>query len=243
MRCPGALLLLVLLALCGCGSRENAKAARQADQAVAGVATIASAEDLRRALEQLSPEARAVVDAALHAIVQLAGSARTSLAPVIARLEDGTPAAVTTTPPATPAEVPAFVQEAAKQAGRAEAETARALAWHQLLGIVWQSLPVAGKTGLQALLAALGVGGTGGVIFAITRIAAVVRQARQDAQQREIEAQRWRAATAVTAAYGDAMEQAETSADVARVKAVHRGVQDAAGLHPLIQAARGKGGA
>lgn len=208
------LLLVVLFFLAAGCTRETARAAIQADQAIdAGSALVvqaASAEDeeARRKLSQ--------------AAIDLFAQARRSLAPAIAMLSAGEQVQVKTLPPASPEEVPAFVAAAQEQTGRAwvevdEADTARRVV--QYLGMI-------GSDWLSSLL--LGGGGVAGIAAAAL---ATWRRLNQ-----------WKTAATLIYRAGDRLALADPAkpeqADA--IKKEEAQVQAAAGVLSLVEKSKPK---
>jgi hypothetical protein len=213
--------LAVLLSLVGGCTRETAKAAKQADQAVAAIAI--KADTARAEIAKPEPD-RTVIAAALDDVAVLSGAARTSLAPTV-RLLEAESWTGSTTPDTTPADAfqhpPAFAQRAAIQAGRAGLEADRAEAIHATVTAI---APVAGGLGSQVLAALGGASGAGAIALWIGRTLVG----------------RYRSALKTTAQLADDLESAETEDQVDAAKTKALAAQLAAGNRPLVQAVRGK---
>lgn len=150
-------ILLGATLLAGCSQRENAKSAIIADQAAVAIVKI---------LE--SRAATAALDTELDKCLSLAYTAHMNIAPVIKELSGQERLEVPTTVELAVTNTPTFQQEAAKQAGRAEGETASNAQMRQL--------GAAGVGGLGGLLN-LVAGGTavGGLLLALLKSRALTK--------------------------------------------------------------------
>lgn len=213
--------LAVLLSIVGGCTRETAKAAKQADQAVAAIAV--KTDTARAEIAKPEPD-RAVIAAALDDVAVLTGAARTSLEPTV-RLLEAESWTGSTTPDTTPADAlqhpQAFAQRSAIQAGRAGLEADRAEAIRTTVTAI---APVAGGLATKLLSALGGASGAGAIALWMGRT--IVGRYRQ--------------ALRTTAQLADDLETAETDDQVDAAKDKARAAQLAAGTRPLVQAVRGK---
>ena len=137
------IILAGALLLPGCGTLENARAAKQADQAVEAIAKTVQAPTFKEDLDNQIP-----------IILTLADSARTSLEPVIKELSNNEVVEVPTCVEDALANAHVFAIKAAMQAGRAQAEADR----NNRL----RSMAAASGSGLAGILALLAGSGTAG---------------------------------------------------------------------------------
>lgn len=211
---------MALLLCAGCGMRENAKAAKQTDQAVAGAATLVSA-----AASAETDEARRQF---LQAALDLLAQARRSLEPVLARLRVGedAPLVVSTKAPESIEDVPAFIAAAQEQVGRARAEVEDAEMWQGLWEGAKSYLIEVASSGLASSLVA-----GGGLSGALAAILALWRQAS-----------RWKTAAQAAVAHGDRMEDVDPNDGAAVEKAIETSIkeQKTAGVQKLIAQLRHK---
>lgn len=208
------LLLVVLFFLAAGCTRETARAAIQADQAIdAGSALVVQAagtedEEARRRLTQ--------------AAIELFAQARRSLAPVVAMLSAGEKIEVKTLPPASPDGVPEFIAQAQEQTGRAWVEVDEA----DSLRRVVQYLGQLGGDWLSALL--LGGGGVAGIAAAGL---ATWRRLNQ-----------WKTAASLIYQTGDKLARADPSRpqEAAQIKLDAAKEQAAAGVSHLVEKSKPK---
>jgi N-acyl-L-homoserine lactone synthetase len=144
-------LLILLLVLSGCSQRENAKAAIQADQAIAGAQRLLETRD----------------DRALASAKDLLASARTSLAPVITELSRGEIIRVDTTVDEAVYSPNTFVRKATMQAARAGVETENNAYYSALF-----------ESSIMDMLAA-GLAGTGTIGLVVAKLLQVYRRNQQ----------------------------------------------------------------
>lgn len=215
------LVLLFFLWLCSaCGTVENARAVKQADQAMEGGQRVLARTELRKALAGIAPEAQAVIGKALGDLSILLGSARLSLGPPGLLLSGGKPVQVDTTAAEAEADPARFMQKSAVQSGRARAEAEEVLAtWDMLTGAFGLITVAAGDTLGQLL----GAGGIGTLLLAFLgkHVQTFIARGR---------AVRDAAAVADDVAKVDPADKAE----LARVKLHHARRQAKNGTHAII---------
>lgn len=201
------LIMLALLLCAACTTRENAKAAIQADQAAKGIIKI---------LE--SPEAKANIDAAMSKAVSLAYSVQTSLEPVILELSNGETIPVPTSVDVAVSNTPGFIIAAAQQSGRAIGEAISNNQQSQYAG-----LGITTSLGLVEIL----LGGTtlGGAVLA--GIAAVKKISQYKTAL---------VGTVAYAKEATSLDPAD-EVGLAGLKAKHMQIQESNGTKPLIDAA------
>lgn len=207
---------LLLVFATGCARMETAKSVSAAD------VLLASAQDaLSTPAEDPAPS--------INRAVVLIAQARRNLAPAVPMLAEGQPVDPGISQELVLRDQASALAQAQKQAGRAEVEVEQARFWWQAKDVVVRTVgAITGGDWLATLLAALGgAGGVGAIALKLIMSAksqvAVARKAVVDA-----------------ATYGDAMETAETDADVQRVKNLASAVQARNGTADLIAKLRGK---
>lgn len=221
--CAASLALLC----CGCSTRETNKALQQGDQAVEASRAILSQPKVAEAIASLPPDLQAVMAEALCAVDQLLASARTSIAPAITlsaqgeKIDPGTAVDQAVRDPA------GFAAIAHRQAGRAEVEVEGLLPWLEMKGAALRFAQAAASDWMAQMLAG---GGTGGLLLAGgLKVLAVVRRLKREIELREAE-------TEDALAYGNAAEQADTTAQIEELKRDHLKRQAARGTLPGIAA-------
>lgn len=223
-------LLATWLALCwltGCSTRETHQAAVQADQAVQGAQRVLAKPEVAKAIATLSPELSEALIDALEDVDVLLASARTSIAPAITLTAQGETIKPETKVEDAVRDPRAFAAVASRQAGRAELEVEGLLPW--LTGgqaLLTFTKALAGDWMAQIVAG----GGAGGLLLAGgLKVLAVVRRLRREIQTKDAEAED-------ALAYGNAVEQADTTAEVQDIKIQHVKRQAERGTLPGITA-------
>jgi len=125
------LVILVVIAIIssGCSTKETARSAMQGDLAIQGAQHLLASPEIDAAVQQLPPELHAAITDGLRDINQLLNSARISIAPAIKLTSQGEFIDAQLTVDDAIRNTSEFTSRAARQAGRAEAETDRLLSW------------------------------------------------------------------------------------------------------------------
>lgn len=229
LRTLAVLLLTALLLVLGtgCSTRETHLAVVQGDQAVQGAQQLLAQPKVAAAVAALPPELSQALAAALEDVDVLLASAHTSLAPAITLTAQGEVIRPETTVEQAVREPKAFAAVAARQAGRAEVEVESLLAWLTGGKALLSFARAAGTDFVAQILAG---GGTGGLLLAGgLKILAVVNRLRRENALKDAE-------TEDALAFGNAAEQADTTAEVEDLKREHLKRQAARGTLPGIQA-------
>lgn len=216
-------LVLIVLALSGCSSsRENARAAIQADQSTEAAVALLTAPTFDEQMAELPPEQREAVRRVIQSAIDLLTQARRSLAPVIQRMQVDEPVEVRTTAKQATANPQEFIAEAQAQTGKAWAEVEDARASQAIVSkLISYGSAIANST---LSLGLLGTGG-GGLALAIAGAAMKARSAYA----------RMRQGVEDAVAAGNDLSQAVTPKQVDAVKEAHAKRQDANGTRDIIK--------
>lgn len=223
---------LVLL-LVGCGARETAKSAEQADQAVRAAQQRLAGPELLAILTDpaMPPELADRLAAHLDPSLDLLFAARTALAPVRALLGRGLPIQTDTTAEEAAADPEAFTRKVHRQAVLAEVEVQQALWWQQIGDVALEYAGAIGGSWVSKLLLVLGGGGAAaGAATAIARTVGTIRRLHGD-----LTLAKEAVFDAVKA--GDAFAAAPDDAAVAAAKEDQAKIQEARGTAAPIREA------
>lgn len=173
------LTLLICLLLAGCGMPETARAAKQADQAVDGIAILV--KDSVPVINNIeNDEQRRQLQEGLQKVIKLVQSAKVSMQPVLMYLGEGREIKVDTTPEEAVKSTESFVAKAHVQAGRAAVEVEDSLSWSGMFLSFLDPNNLEGwLVGLSTLL--FGSGAAGLVVARVVKTIRMHKEAVADA--------------------------------------------------------------
>lgn len=211
--------LIALLALCGCSTRESAKALVMSDQGLQASVEILS--DQMEAVYQapdLTPEQRELVIATTRKVVDLLNSARDGIRPALRILSKDKPVEVATSVEMAKTDTAGFIREHTKQTARAEVEAERFLSfWNAGRTVLnWGAVAIGSNLGLT-------LGGGGGLLGMIAAALKLFQMHRNGTK-----------ALDMMAAFSVDASKAKDEAELERIKERHQKAQEAAGVHAII---------
>lgn len=204
--------LFIVLALAGCSTRENAKAQKQADQALE--ATQRLLRDLEPQYNTLNEEDAQLFLQTINKVYTLVTSARESIAPGLRLLSKGEEIHVDTTVEEAITSTDSFRYKAMRQSARAEVETDTQLTLHTAMQWAYSNAS-------ELLL----TGGVGGLLLTLVTLGA--KWYADNKQHRKVEE---------SLARGSVLLQSTPPEHQESVKKTLESEQKAANIHDLVKA-------